>query len=328
MTTTTQSPDTDEAPKKLELPGVLDVRNLPDDHFANLWDSIYLDNDVKARLLSQAILSFTLRSVISRASIPLHGIILMAGAPGTGKTSMARGLASKVAEVFSIRSSRATGIAAQLRDFLFMEIEPHSLTAAAGGHTQKAVSDLLGKTIAEQAANRPLIVLIDEVEGLATDRAGLNMDVNPEDIRRATDAVLAQLDQLADRFPKLLFLATTNHIKAVDAAFFTRADLVITLDLPGPEACKRIITETLNALAVPYPAVKNIVQSKDLGVIVKAVVGLDGRRIRKVVAAACAIERQTTLDPNLLTATDLLKAAESAKREAMISGTLGEIRKD
>ena len=49
----------------------------------------------------------------------------------------------------------------------------------------------------------PTIVLLDEVETLAADRSKMSLEANPIDIHRATDAVLVQLDSLAERFPNL-----------------------------------------------------------------------------------------------------------------------------
>jgi SpoVK/Ycf46/Vps4 family AAA+-type ATPase len=176
--------------------GILDARPLPDDDFDSLWDAIVLDATTKDRLLSQAILNFTLRGQFDRASIPLHGIILLVGPPGTGKTSLARGLASKTAKTFKNQK------------FQFVEVEPHALASNALGKSQQAVTHLLGTVIAERAAYGPLIVLLDEVETLAADRAKMSMEANPVDVHRATDAVLAQLDQLAGKYPHLLFVAT------------------------------------------------------------------------------------------------------------------------
>ena len=57
----------------------------------------------------------------------------------------------------------------------------------------------------------------------------MSMDANPIDVHRATDAVLVQLDVLAESHPNLLFLATSNFPQALDSAFISRCDLV----LPG-----------------------------------------------------------------------------------------------
>ena len=288
----------------IDAHGILDSRNLPDPEFSALWDAIIVDESVKDRLLAQAILNFTLRTnpKIKRAYIPMHGVILLVGSPGTGKTSLAQGLASRTAEVVS--------------DCLYLEVEPHALTSGTLGKSQKAVTELLGGTIAEQAATRPTIVLLDEVETLAADRSKLSLEANPVDVHRATDALLAQLDHLAAAYPKLLFIATSNFSQAIDLAFFSRADLVVTLDLPGPDARRKILVETLNALAEAFPKVKEVAAAAGFEQAVKACDGLDGRRIRKIVASACTFDKETALNPSRLTAMDLLRAAECAQQEA------------
>ena len=292
----------------VEAQGILDSRNLPDPDFGDQWNAIIVEQAVKNRLLSQAVLNFTLRPLVKRAYVPLHGIILLVGAPGTGKTSLARGLASKTAEV--------------IPNCLFIEVEPHSLTSGTLGKSQKAVTELLGGTIAEQAAIRPTIVLLDEVETLAADRSKMSLEANPVDVHRATDAVLAQLDYLAEKHTNLLFIATSNFPDAIDQAFFSRADLVMTVDLPGPEARHKILVETLYALGKAFPKVKTLAATPELEKVIHACDGLDGRRIRKLVASACTFDKETALDPERLTANDLLHAAEHAQHEAQ-SATKG-----
>src|SRR3546814_17965125 len=89
------------------------------------------------------------------------------------------------------------------------------LTSSAMGKTQRAVSDLFSQSIAEAAVGGPTIVLLDEVETLAADRSKMSLEANPIDIHRATDAVLVQLDVLADRHPNLLFIATRSEERRV-----------------------------------------------------------------------------------------------------------------
>jgi pachytene checkpoint protein 2 len=137
--------------------------------------------------------------------------------------------------------------------------------------------------------------------------------------------VLAQLDHLAVAYPNLLFIATSNFLQAIDQAFFSRADLVMTLDLPGPDGRRKILVETLNALAEAFPQVKEIATAAGFERIVKACDGLDGRRIRKIVASACTFDKETALDPSRLTAMDLLRAAEHAQQEARAAARGGAV---
>lgn len=285
-----------------DLPkGIQRSRALPDPTLGALWESIILDETIKRRLLSQAVLNFTMRGKVERSVIPLHGVILLVGPPGTGKTSLARGLAHRTAE--SIAGGR----------FRLLEIEPHTLTSSAMGKTQRAVSDLFSQAIAEAAAMGPTIVLLDEVETLAADRTKMSLEANPIDIHRATDAVLVQLDILAETHPNLLFVATSNFPQAVDSAFTSRCDLVVHVPLPDADACARILRDCLTGLARTYPPVGKLTSSAHFAQCAAACVGLDGRAIRKMVANAIASSPQTAMNPGQVTIDDILAAAKSAK---------------
>jgi AAA+ superfamily predicted ATPase len=289
----------------VEAVGVLDSRNLPDPDFNAVWDAIILDPGQKDRILATAVLNFTMRGKIDRTQLPMHGLILLHGPPGTGKTSIARGLASRLAA-----SAKST------RPYLYIEIEPHALAGAALGKSQKAARDLLGLTVAEQATRGPLVVMLDEVETLVADRSKLSLEANPVDVHRATDAVLAQLDQLAATHPDLLFVATSNFTRAVDAAFVSRADLVEYIGLPNAEACRAILTAGVNALAAAFPKIAGVIGETEFDRAAKACVGLDGRQIKKAVVAACGLDKQTAFNPERLTAADVLRAVELAQAQA------------
>lgn len=288
----------------MEHKGILSHIKLPRKELAEQWEKIVVAEEVKSRLLSQAILEFTVRGKVSHVSVPLHGLILVVGPPGTGKTSLARGLANRVAESLS-------GV------FHFIEVEPHALASAALGRSQQAVRDLLQHTIAEYAAHGPLIVLLDEVETLAADRRRLSLEANPVDVHRATDAVLASLDHLAAKHPQLLFIATTNFPEAVDRAFVSRADLVESIDKPDKAACHAILRDTLGALAERWPKIARLMDGKQLETAVNECVGLDGREIRKAVVTACASSKDIALNPDLLGIEDLLKSIRHTKKRAL-----------
>ena len=284
-----------------EAKGVQRIRRLPDPTLGALWDSIILDAALKEQLLSQAVLNFTLRSKVDRTVLPLHGAILLVGPPGTGKTSLARGLAHRTAASF------------RTKDFRLLEVEPHALTSSAMGKTQRAVTDLFAQSIAEAAAAGPTIVLLDEVETLAADRSKLSLEANPVDIHRATDAVLVQLDALADDCPNLLFLATSNFPQAVDSAFTSRCDLVVNVALPDRDACGRILEDCLAGLGKTFPAIGKLVSSPKFDQCAAECMGLDGRAIRKMVATALASSPETAARPERVTIDDLLTAARATK---------------
>lgn len=285
-----------------EVPkGVHQIVQLPSPSLGELWNSIILDQAIKDQLLGQAVINFTVRQSVPRTVLPLHGTILLVGEPGTGKTSLARGLAHKTAEMFSGAK------------FSLIEVDPHALGSAMMGKTQKAVSDLFGQTIAEAALAGPTIVLLDEVETLAADRSKLSLTANPVDIHRATDAVLVQLDLLAESHKNLLFVATSNFPQAIDEAFTSRCDLVIEIPPPNLQACEQILISCLTGLGKTFPSIGSLPQASGFADFVRESHGLDGRAIRKVVASALTLRKEVAVNPNELRIADLVKAAKAAK---------------
>lgn len=286
-----------------DAPGVADTRMLPDDDFKASWDSIFLPADSKERLARSAASGFVLRSQIAFEKLPLHGIMLLVGEPGVGKTTLARGLADRLARTLH----------KSLGNFAYVEIDPHRLTSSSLGRSQREVEGMFSQTLNELAAGGPVVVLIDEVETLFTDRARLSFEANPADVHRAVDAALVGLDRLARAHAHIALIATSNFPQAIDEALSSRADFVYTVPLPDPQAREAILTDTISALVDLYPGAKRLLDHQSLGQAVGASDGMDGRRLRKAVAAACAMRDETAIDAGQVTSPDLLGAIEILK---------------
>ena len=285
-----------------ELPkGIQKVTNLPDKGLADLWDSIIVEDTLKKQLLSQSVLNFTVRPKVARSVLPLHGVIFLVGPPGTGKTSLAKGLANRTVEAFTESN------------FRLVEVEAHGLTSSSMGKTQRAVADLFAQTVSELASGGPTIVLLDEVETLAVDRSKLSMDANPVDIHRATDAVLVQLDLLAESHQNLLFIATSNFPEAVDSAFVSRCDLVMDIPLPNAAACRTILEDCLAGLGSTYPKIANLSKQPQFESCAAEFVNLDGRTIRKTIANALAVNPEVAMKPETVTLDHITAAAKAAR---------------
>ena len=280
--------------------GIASKSNLPSPAFEKAWDAIKMPDAVRDRLIAQAVLSLTMRRKVPFETAPLHGIILLGGPPGTGKTTVARGLANKVAS--ALKGEKVT----------FLQVDPHGLASAALGKSQQQVTTLFSRTIPEAGLNGPAIVLLDEVETLAADRRRMSLEANPVDVHRATDAVLAGVDQLTREHPHILLVATTNYPEAVDAAFMSRADLVEIFPLPEATVRAEIIADTLSGLAEHWPSIGAL--KRDIGTFVTASDGLDGRRLRKAVVGAAAQSIETARDPGLLTSKQIVASLRAAGR--------------
>jgi AAA+ superfamily predicted ATPase len=279
--------------------GVARRCRLPDDSFGAAWNSIKLAHGVRERLLAQSLLSLTVRQKLPFEAAPLHGLILLMGVPGTGKTTLSRGLANQIAH--QLPGTKTT----------YIEIDPHALTSSALGRSQQAVAKLFEHTIPELAMDGVAIVLLDELETLAVSRHQLSLEANPIDVHRATDAALAGMDRLTRDHRNVLLIGTTNFPKALDRAVISRADHIEVIDLPTEAARREIILDSLKAIGTVWKGVRGL--EADVNRLAKAAEGLDGRRIRKEIFVAMASDIETAKDPGKLTVTQI----ESAFRQAI-----------
>lgn len=290
--------------------GISSVKILPGphDHGGDTdWDRIILPDGVKERLKNQAILTLLHREQLRELGLAPQGLVVFAGPPGTGKTTLARGLAFEIAHELAPTRGNST----------FIEIDPHSLPSEMLGESQRSVMRLLTKTIPEYAQRRSnTIVLIDEVEAFAVRRSSASFETNPADLHRATDAVLMGMDQVARECPGVFFVATTNFIEAIDEAMLSRADLILPFRLATIDVAAQIITRSLKALATAWPDVLALANNTaEIRRMAQALEGWDGRRLTKLPLVALARRHETVKDPALLSFDDLWAAVEELNPE-------------
>ena len=205
------------------------------------WDALELRTGVKEALLAQA----RVAKLLGRAGVRDHVVaggrsVLVHGPPGTGKTTLCRALAHKLA----CRSQFVDG--GEGRNVL-VEVDAHRLYSRWFSESGKLVGRLFAR-IAELADELEaddhghLYVLIDEVESVAADRsrASSGSGGEPADAVRAVNALLTCLDALRRR-ANVTLLCTSNLPDAIDAAFLDRVDLTLAIPRPNCRARYRLL---------------------------------------------------------------------------------------
>ncbi|EDW34506.1 GL21543 [Drosophila persimilis] len=250
---------------------------LPSNKFVGLWETLIFEKGLKERLLKFAMSALTFsKHRVDTNLIACNRLILLHGPPGTGKTSLCKALAQKLA----IRTHEAFAYTH------LVEINSHSLFSKWFSESGKLVARLFAK-IGELVADRNNLVclLIDEVESLAYARSSMNSN-EPRDAMRVVNALLTHLDEIKTH-PNVLILATSNLAQSIDLAFLDRADLREYIGYPAVPAIRSIyksmLVELMSAGIVECEALETEdIEEGLLTDLSERSVGLSGRTLRKL----------------------------------------------
>jgi transitional endoplasmic reticulum ATPase len=206
------------------------------------WDDVGGLEDVR-KLLTEAV-EWPLRhtKAFEHVGVRASKGILLHGAPGTGKTLLAKALA---------RESEANFIAVKGPELLNRWV----------GESERGVREIFRK--ARQAA--PCIIFFDEIDAIAPPRGSGNNDVT----ERVVSQLLTEMDGI-EALKGVVVLAATNRIDRVDPALQRpgRFDFLVEMPLPDETVRRAILgVQTRNT-----PLADDV----DLGILAVETVGYVG----------------------------------------------------
>ena len=274
--------DDDEEEEMLDL---VDVR-APEEIEMSL-DDIVLTDDQEGEI-TKIVKAIEHREYLAQIGLREIGKLLFVGPPGTGKTSVARGLGGKLG-------------------LPVVEVKLSMITSQYLGETAKNVE----KTFEVAKRLAPCILFIDEFDFVAKTRAS---DEHAA-IKRAVNTLLKSIDEVSLVQDEVLLIGATNHPDQLDAAAWRRFDEIV--NFPKPDRGMRA------AILDVVTAEMEIIDfdPETLAEMTEGLTGSDLRMVlREAVLDALTEERTTLTQSDLDDAVAEFEERDTLKNLDMIEG--------
>lgn len=193
------------------------------------WSQVGGLEEVKARLIEAVEWPLKYAQLFERAKTKPPKGILLHGAPGTGKTLLAKAVATE---------SEAN----------FISVKGPGLLSKFVGESERGIRELFKK--AKQAA--PSIIFLDEIDAIAPIRGGGGDSHVTE---RVISQLLTELDGI-EELRGVVVLAATNRLDIIDPALLRPGRFDLLLEIPIPD--REVRVEILNVHTAGKPLADDV----------------------------------------------------------------------
>lgn len=259
-----------------------------------LWAALAGMEREKETIERRIVLPLAEPALADRYGVTPPKAVILFGPPGTGKTSFARAVASRL-------------------EWPFVELFPSRLAADSAGGLAASLRD----TFHELAGLETVLLFIDEVEEIAGVRSGVAVDPG----HGVTNELLKLIPGFRDHDDRLLICAT-NSVRSLDPAFLRpgRFDYVIPVG-PPDEAAREAIWRRYLGRAADGVGLHRLVEASEM--FTPADIEFAARK-----GAQAAFEREITDRQGIPADTEDYLAAIADTRPSLTEQTLAEFRED
>ncbi|CCK67877.1 Pch2p KNAG_0A01880 [Huiozyma naganishii CBS 8797] len=234
------------------------VTPLPSKHFEDLWENLHFEDDIKQKMYGYATVSLELKNFSEDVGnsngnldqiLVNNKLLIVHGPPGTGKTTLCRGLCHKL----SIRNTKVSvlDIIKPVYKGIVVEISCSHIFSRWFGESAKNIGTLFDDLEALLKLNERtqtfVCMIIDEVETIAGSRKDILSKNESSDSVRVVNTLLTRLDSLK-KYNNFLILATSNLLESLDPAFVDRSDGVFSIGNPSRESVFKILFSSIQKL--------------------------------------------------------------------------------